>query len=69
MEKSNHTPWDVTRLRPIPPLQFYHHINEKNISIAKKRKFLLNILIAYNCVLFVKKLSLYECYIVYYNAL
>lgn len=58
MEKCNHTPWDVTRLRPIPPLQFYHHVNEKNISVAKKRKFLIYIYFTCNCILFVEKLFL-----------
>ncbi|XP_060847442.1 rho guanine nucleotide exchange factor 7 isoform X3 [Rhopalosiphum padi] len=36
MEKGNRLAWDVTRLRPIPPLQFYHNINEKNICVTKR---------------------------------
>ncbi|XP_025425761.1 rho guanine nucleotide exchange factor 7 isoform X2 [Sipha flava] len=36
MEKGNRIPWDVTRLRSVPPLQFYHSINEKMICVAKK---------------------------------
>ncbi|KAF0753210.1 rho guanine nucleotide exchange factor 7 isoform X4 [Aphis craccivora] len=36
MGKINRFTWDVTRLRPIPPLQFYHNINEKNICVTKR---------------------------------
>jgi len=39
MEKVNRLAWDVTRLRPIPPLQFYHNINEKNICVTKRREY------------------------------
>jgi len=40
MEKNKQF-WDVTTLRPSPPAQFYHHINEKNTCITKtcKRSF------------------------------
>lgn len=38
MEKDNKLTWDITRLRPNPPIQYYHHINEKNICLAKKCK-------------------------------
>lgn len=41
MEKGNQLAWDVTKLRPIPPLQFYHHINDKNICVAKRCKYIL----------------------------
>lgn len=41
MEKSNRFAWDVTRLRPIPPLQFYHNINEKNICVTKRCKYII----------------------------
>lgn len=40
MEKVNRLAWDVTRLRPIPPLQFYHNINEKNICVTKRREYI-----------------------------
>lgn len=40
MEKVNQLAWDVTKLRPIPPLQFYHHTNEKNICVAKRSKYM-----------------------------
>lgn len=40
MEKVNRLAWDVTRLRPIPPLQFYHNINEKNIRVAKRCEYI-----------------------------
>ncbi|XP_050528412.1 rho guanine nucleotide exchange factor 7 [Daktulosphaira vitifoliae] len=36
VEKNNLSVWDVTRLRPIPSLQFCHHNNDKN-DIANKR--------------------------------
>jgi len=43
MEKSNRFAWDVTRLRPIPPLQFYHNINEKNICVTKRCEYIIGI--------------------------
>jgi len=41
MEKSKKQFWDVTLLRPSPPTQFYHHINEKNMCIAKICKYII----------------------------
>lgn len=40
MEKVNRIPWDVTRLRSVPPLQFYHSVNEKMICVSKKCKYI-----------------------------
>lgn len=40
MIKGNLMAWDVTKLRPIPPQQIFHHVNDKNICITKKCKYL-----------------------------
>lgn len=54
MEKGNRIPWDVTRLRPVPPLQFYHSINEKTICVTKRRKFKflkkVNLIVKFKCI-------------------
>lgn len=39
MEKGNRIAWDVRSLRPIPPLQYYHHINEKSTNVAKRSTY------------------------------
>lgn len=40
MIKNNTMAWDVTKLRPIPPQQIFHHVNDKNICVTKKCKYL-----------------------------
>lgn len=41
MIKGNAMAWDVTKLRPIPPQQIFHHVNDKNICVTKKCEYLL----------------------------
>lgn len=44
MIKGNIMAWDVTKLRPIPPHQIFHHVNEKNVCVTKKCEYAFSIL-------------------------